>query len=119
MADLRSTFAALRAVMAPFAKSLVLVTDTDDQLYLDTRHLQPNRKPLFFGAVQMKKGGVSYHLMPLYTHPGLAASISPRLKKHLQGKSCFTFSAVDPELLKELTAVTKAGFEEYKKAGYV
>jgi len=119
MADLPITFAALRKVMAPFAKSLSRVTDTDSRLYLNTKHLQENGKPVFFGAVQVKKSSVSYHLMPLYTHPQLLASVSPALKKKLQGKSCFTFTAADDALLTELAKLTKAGFEEYKRAGYI
>jgi hypothetical protein len=118
VADLEETFASLRAVMAPFAKSLAPVTDKDGHLYLNTRHLQPNKKPFFFGAVQIKKGGVSFHLMPLYTHPTLLTSVSAELKKHMQGKSCFTFRSVEPHELKELAALTKAAFNEYKKAGY-
>ena len=119
MTDLNETFVDLRAVMAAFAKSLEIVTDKDGHFYLNTKYKQPNKKPLFFGAVQMKKGGVSYHLMPLYTHPALLKSVSPGLKKHMQGKSCFTFKAVEPKLLKELATVTRVGFNEYKKAGYV
>lgn len=119
MADLSKTFADLRKVMAPFAKNLARVTDTDSHLYLNTKQLQENGKPVFFGAVQVKKSGVSYHLMPLYTHPRLLAVVSLQLKKKLQGKSCFTFTSTDDALLKDLAKLTKAGFEEYKRAGYV
>lgn len=119
MADLSNTFGALRKIMLPFAKSLDRVVDNDSHLYLNTKQQQKNKKPLFFGAVQVKKGGVSYHLMPLYTHPGLLASVSPALKKKMQGKSCFTFTGADDTLLKELAELTKAGFEEYRKAGHV
>jgi hypothetical protein len=119
MADLNGTFAALRKLMRPFSGRLDVVTDEEGHLYLNTRHLQPNGKPLFFGAVQVKKSGVSYHLMPLYTHPALLRAMSPELKKRLAGKSCFSFGAVDPDVLKELATLTKAGFEEYRKAGYV
>jgi hypothetical protein len=119
MADLSDTFVALREIMLPFAKSLQRVADTDSHLYLNTQHLQENKKPLFFGAVQLKKGGVSYHLMPLYTHPQLLSSVSPELKKKMQGKSCFTLTRTDDALLKDLAELTKAAFEAYRKAGYV
>ncbi len=33
---------------------------------LNTSELGPNKKPLFFGAVQIKKSYVRYHLFPLY-----------------------------------------------------
>lgn len=119
MADLSDTFGALRNIMLPFARSLERVTDTDSHLYLNTKHVQKNKKPLFFGAVQLKKGGVSYHLMPLYTHPKLLESVSPELKKRMQGKSCFSFTLTDETLLKDLAKLTKAAFDEYRKAGYV
>jgi hypothetical protein len=40
-------------------------------------------------------------------------SISPALKKHMQGKSCFNFKAVDETLFKELAKLTKAGFVRF------
>lgn len=55
---------------------------------VDTRHIQKNKKPLFFGAVQVKKSYVSYHLMPVYLEPDLLAPSSSELKARMQGKSC-------------------------------
>ena len=119
MDELKKTFDALRAILLPYSDGLERVTDDDGQLYLNTKHIQPNRKPLFFGAVQLKKSGVAYHLMPLYTHPALGASLSAALKKKMNGKSCFTFKASDASLFEELAMLTKAGYDEYRKAGYV
>lgn len=119
MADLGSVFADLRAIMAPFAASLDSKRDDDTELYVDTRHIQKNKKPLFFGAVQMKKAYVSYHLMPVYAKPELLAGVSPALKARMQGKSCFNFTVSDTVLLKELAALTKAGYASYKEQGFV
>ena len=105
--------------MAPYAKTLDVKKDDESELYLDTRHIQKNKKPLFFGAVQIKKSYVSFHLMPVYVKPELLASVSPELKSRMQGKSCFNFSAVEPALLTELTALTKASYASYKQQGYV
>lgn len=113
------TFSALREAMLSVAGDLPRVTDTADHLYLDTRHLQANRKPLFFGSVQVRKKAVSYHLMPLYTHPELAEGLSPALRKRMQGKSCFNLDTPDPALIAELRGLTAAGFAIYRKAGYV
>ena len=93
--------------------------DDETELYIDTRHIQKNKKPLFFGAVQMKKSYVSFHLMPVYVKPELLASASPDLKTRMQGKSCFNFAAVEPALIKELAALTKAGYASYKEQGSV
>jgi hypothetical protein len=33
----------------------------------------------------------------------------------MQGKSCFNFKKVEPELLKELDGLTKKGYERFQK----
>lgn len=60
MQDLKPVFTALRKIMAPYAARLVPTRDDDQELYVDTRHVQKNKKPLFFGAVQVRKSYVSY-----------------------------------------------------------
>lgn len=105
--------------MVPFAGQLDCKVDNDSELYLDTAFLQKNKKPIWFGAVQIKKSYVSYHLMPVYVNPGLLDGISLALKKHMQGKSCFNFKTVDASLNRELAELTEAGFEDYRKRGYV
>lgn len=118
MPDLTPVFTELRKVMAPYADKLSATRDDDQELYVDTRHIQKNKKPLFFGAVQLKKSYVSFHLMPVYVQPQLLESVSPELKARMQGKSCFNFSTVEPALFKELAALTKAGFASFKQQGY-
>ena len=71
-------------------------------------------RPLFCAAVQINKSYVSYHLMPVYANPALRNSLSPALKKRMQGKSCFNFTTVEPGQLKELAAVTKKGIAGFK-----
>jgi len=57
---------------------------------------------------------VSFHLMPLYMNPMLTQTISPALKKRMQGKTCFNFKTrPEPEALSELTRLTAAGFKEW------
>lgn len=118
MSDLQGVFAELRSIMAPHAAKLDVKKDDAAELYVDTKHLQKNKKPLFFGAVQLKKSFVSYHLMPVYLQPELLAGISPGLKARMQGKSCFNFTSVDKPLFKELSALTKAGFASFKEQGF-
>lgn len=119
MADLIAVFTGLRAIMAPYAARLDAKKDDAAELYVDTRFIQNNGKPLFFGAVQVKKAYVSFHLMPVYARPELLDGISPALKRRMQGKSCFNFTEVDTPLFKELAALTKAGFASYKDQGFV
>ena len=119
MTDLSDVYAELRRIMAPYAAKLDVKRDDDTELYVDTRHIQKNKKPLFFGAVQVKKAYVSYHLMPLYLKPALLDAASPELKARMQGKSCFNFKATEPKLFKELAALTKAAYASYREQGYV
>ncbi len=119
MPDLSPVFAELRKIMAPYAGKLAAIRDDDQQLYVDTRHIQNNKKPLFFGAVQIKKSYVSFHLMPVYLKPELLASTSPELKARMQGKSCFNFAALEPALFRELATLTKAAYASYKEQGFV
>jgi hypothetical protein len=119
MPDLSTIFKELRKIMAPYAGKLTVTREDGQELYVDTRHIQKNKKPLFFGAVQVKKSYVSFHLMPVYVKPDLLASISPELKARMQGKSCFNFAALEPELFNELASLTKAGYASYKEQGFV
>ena len=117
--DLLVVFAELRKVMDPYSRKLVVTIDSDYELSLDTHHIQPNKKPLFFGAVQVKKNYVSYHLMPVYVQPKLLEAISPELRKRMQGKSCFNFTTVDPVLVEELAALTAVAYQSYQEQGFV
>ena len=119
MPDLDSVFAELRSILAPYAKALDAKRDDTTELYIDTRHVLKNKKQLFFGAVQLKKGYVSFHLMPIYVRPELLHDLSPRLKSRMQGKSCFNFTKVDKSLFQELATLTEAGFASYRDQGYV
>lgn len=116
--DLQSVFAALRPLLTPYVASLTVVRDAPGTLSLDTKHILPNKKPLFFGAVEINKTYVSFHLMPVYVFPELLATVSPPLRKRMQGKSCFNFSRVDPVLFQELAALVAAGYARYAQAGY-
>ena len=119
MRDLELVFGELRSIMEPYARQIDAKKDDAAELYLDTRHIQKNRKPLFFGAVQVKKSFVSFHLMPVYLKPELLEGISPALAARMQGKSCFNFTEVDKPLFKELAALTKAAFASYREQGFV
>lgn len=58
--------------------------------------------------------------MPLYVNPALTKSITPTLKKRMQGKTCFNFKTEpEPELIAELTALTDAGFKEWAERKWV
>ena len=117
--DFNQVFQDLKAIIKPFEKDLVLKNDESDNYYLNTHYKREDGYVEAFGGVQVKKNYVSYHLMPVYAHPELLESISPELKKRMQGKSCFNFTKTDAEMLKELEGLTRKGFEAFKKANLV
>ena len=109
-------FSQLREIMKPYAGKLKVTADDESRFSLDTSHLQKNGKPLWFGGVEIKKNYVSYHLMAVYVHPELLRSLSPALKKRMQGKSCFNFASLDDQLFAELSELTRVAFDELERA---
>lgn len=75
-------------------------------------------KEMWLGAVRIGKRYMSYHIMTVYAFPDLLDGISPELKKHMQGKSCFNFTHMDEKLFHELDKLTELGFERFKKEGF-
>jgi hypothetical protein len=117
--DDEATFAALRKVLARYEKRLVVVQDRPGSYSLNTRRIDPrSKKPMFFGSVAVKST-VVFHLMPVYIFPDLLSGISADLKKRMQGKSCFNFKTLDRQLLWEIGALTRAGFERFRSAELV
>lgn len=117
--NLQQVYERLRDIMIPYANDLDLKKDAPGELYIDTNHLMANDKPLFFGAVRINKRYVSYHLMPVYVNTALLDNISAGLRKRMQGKSCLNFTTIDEELFAELSLLTRAGHEFYRRQGYL
>ena len=57
--------------------------------------------------------------MSVYACPELLQSMSPELKKRMQGKSCFNFKEVDEKLFKELATLTKAGAAKFNDERFI
>ena len=114
-ADFPIVFEQLKSILKPYASTLNVKTDTPDTYYLDGPYSEKWKKELFFGSAQVKQNYVSFYLMPVYMYPELLNDISPELKKRMQGKSCFNFKKVDPELFAELAELTRRGAEKFKE----
>ena len=108
-------FARLKAILEPFTPPLMVEADTSEQYSLQTSPSSAYPKGFFFGAVRIGKNYVSYHLMPIYVFPDLRDQISERLKKRMQGKSCFNFSTYDETMVEELARLTAAGIERFRQ----
>jgi len=115
-AHFAAAFAVLKPVLARHAKRLSVKTDTPIEYTLLTKSPSPypqhKGQPMYFGSVRLGKAYASFHLMPLYMCAVLTESISPALKKRMQGKTCFNFKTEpDPELLAELNRLTESGVQ--------
>jgi hypothetical protein len=105
--SLESVFIELRERMLRASTGMNLAEDEPGNVVLETPWNEPGKKdPAWFGAVQLKKNYVSWHLMPLYALPPLRDGVPPELEKRMQGKSCFNFKKVEPELFDTLERLT-------------
>jgi hypothetical protein len=121
--DFDSAFGALKSVLATYDHRLSVKADTSTEYSLVTKRASPfpqhKGHPMDFGSVRAGKAYVSFHLMPIYMSPPLLETISPALKKHMQGKTCFNFkSAPDPELIADLVKLTEAGFRHWSEKNW-
>ena len=69
------------------------------------------RKELWFASIIQQKDSVGFYFTP----PDLKSKLSPELLKHLDGKSCFHFKNLTPELKKHVGAALNIGLEAYRK----
>jgi hypothetical protein len=114
-----NVFNQLKSYLQIHEKSLSILHDKSDNYYLNTPINEANKKSEFFGAVQIKKSYVAYHLMPIYCFPELLENISEELKSKMQGKSCFNFKEINEKLFEELNSLTLLCFEKYQSINKV
>ena len=112
---LAETFATLRDILVAQSDQLVVTVDKPGDFQVASPDMQDRiGRPLFVAGVQMRKHYVSYHLMPVYAAPRLVHSLSPGLKKRMQGKSCFNFTRIDADQRNELAALTQRGIHAFR-----
>lgn len=122
--EFAAVFEALKNVLEKNTRGLAVKADTPMD-YSVTGNVpspfpQHKGKPMWIAAVLVGKAYVSYHLMPLYMNPALQETVSPELKKRMQGKACFNFKKEpEPALLKELAALTKAAIKDSKAKKWI
>src|SRR6185503_2797421 len=93
-----------RRIFAPYRDSLVVSKEGPRGVYLELPGYEG--KPWgYVGGTRVGKAYVSYYLMGAYDGE-LAKSISPGLRKRMQGKTCFNFTKVDEPLFAELEGLT-------------
>lgn len=116
MSSFDNVFAALCEILRPCESELTVVENNPVSYYLNCRKPRAKNKDMFFGAVQIRKHYVSYHLMPLYVFPQMLNDLSPALRERMQGKSCFRFTRIDPGLFDELRVQTQEGLKRFRES---
>ena len=117
--DFQTIFDKLKRILTNFEDDLIVTTDEPGNYYLNTPFSEKYKKELFFGAAQIKKSYVSFHLMPVYMFPDLLDDVSPGLKKRMQGKSCFNFTSTNEETMSELARLTRRGFDKFRQENLI
>jgi hypothetical protein len=110
--DFAAVDSRLRQILEPLRSRLVATADGPDGLTLEIPGLEG--KPYgFVAGIRHGKRYISFYLMSVYASPDLVASMSPELRRRMQGKSCFNFTSVDEPLFVELARISQAGVELY------
>jgi hypothetical protein len=110
-------FTALCELLAPYEDRLRMKTDQSGY-WMHSLEPTLRDRPMFFAGIRMGKNYVSFHLMPVYCCPELK-TMSPALKKRMQGKACFNFKEVDEACFSELSVLVKSGYRAFKEKKWV
>lgn len=123
-ASFDEVFATLKQLFRPHLDRLSVQSDSVTEYTLVGRKPSPfpqhKGHPMYFGMIRIGKAYVSFHLLPLYMNETLSGTISPALKKRMQGKACFNFKTVpDTDLIAELERLTAAGFKSFDEKSWI
>ena len=111
--DFVPIFSALRKILEPFGDRLAVQADKPGNYHLENPSILHRGKPLYFAGVRTNKNYVSFYLMSMYYNPAAVKSLSPALRKRMQGKACFNFVSVDQECFTELGRLAEAGIKRF------
>jgi hypothetical protein len=113
MPDLHAVHDRLRTILDPYRDDLSVTRDGPGGMVLEVPGLEG--KPWgYVAGTRLGKRYVSFYLMPVYASTELAATISPELRKRMQGKSCFNFTTVDDRLFAELSDLAAKGIPGFR-----
>lgn len=112
--DFQNVHHRLRDIIVKNRGDLALTKDEPSGVTLEVPGLEG--KPWgYVAGTRLGKSYVSFYLMPVYASPELTQSLSPALRKRMQGKSCFNFTKVDEDLFAELESVAARSIPGFRK----
>lgn len=109
--DLEPVYQRLKSILERYGQRLYVTDERPMSYGVDAAPDGDQNPTTWFAGVRLGKRSVSYYLVPVYVDPSLAETISPELKRHMQGKSCFNFTKIDEALFAELVLLTGVGYE--------
>jgi hypothetical protein len=112
-ADATAIHEKLKKIFARNAKQLRAIKDEPGIYHVESKTTTVRGKPFWLGAIEVRKSYVSFHFIPVMTTE-LRKTLSPALKKRMQGKACFNFTTYDKALADELARVVDAGLKNLK-----
>jgi hypothetical protein len=113
VADFAAVHDRLRAILVANRGGLAITRDGPAGMALEVPGLEG--KPWgYVAGTRVGKTYVSFYLMPVYASPELLATMSPELRKRMQGKACFNFTKVDEPLFAELDGLTARGIPAFR-----
>jgi hypothetical protein len=117
--DLQGTFRVLKGLLAHYAPRLHASEDSETLYMLECGYVPEMKRSMAFAGVQIRRSFVSFHLLPIYSHPELLSGISDALRKRLAGRTSFNFVRPERDLLVELSALADRGFHLYEELGWI
>jgi hypothetical protein len=112
--DLAPVFAALRQILERLGGELAVQTDRPGNYHTAIPSILHRGKPLYFAGVRTGRNYVSFYLMSVYGAAERLEGISPALRRRMQGKACFNFTAIDQECFAELGQLAAGGLKKFR-----
>ena|SRR5579885_197179 len=117
--EFADTFSALRAILRRHRGGLAVKEDSASCYCLEGGVHPTHKKPFPIAWVTVGKTYVSFHHMGVCGKPDPLKEISKELRSRMQGKSCFNFTSIDPELFAELEELTVRSFDAFRKLPFM
>ena len=89
--DFPAVAARLRQILEPYRDQFAVTRDGPEGMSLEVHGLE-GRPNGYFAGIRVGKRYVSYYLMAVYASPELVETMSPELRRRMQGKACFNFT---------------------------
>jgi hypothetical protein len=117
---MQDVFDQLRGLMLRGAPQMTVVKDEPGLLELLASWDHPKHPGMKvqFGKVQLGRGYVGFHLMPLYMSTRLDGLLTEPLTRRRHGKTCFNFKSPDAQAFADLESLTQACAKAFERSPF-